>query len=412
MRNFVTYLVMLIVLLSCSKEDSPVMPDNPVNGNLTLYRTSYSIKYLERDTLLFPNYIDPNKLVVRVTEGDSCITLKDNHIVIGRRKGTAKLAAEYEDRIAMITIDVTSEDMISVDKLEFDINGEKYLSGKVSVWQSCQMVDVKIKCTNPTTTSFAEVDDISINSYDENGNLWWKPEDVAGNVHGYKEWNRKGEIESIDKVSFRIFPRTNFMLNSSPCFLLKVHMKIWPDDLIKTKWDMQQIENAYGQDVQSIVEYNHVFAANENSITIDRDPSSDGHKENIYIRTGEKRNMTAFLKVPDEFNDADFLTWTLDDKHNEYMNQGYLKISEDGVLSLDASYNGQNYPYYNGLQKDTVYIGYIKTSLLLAGTQAYNKLYDKYNCDENEGHMCYSNIKHWIKKLQKEDRVDVYWVNN
>ena len=35
MRNFVTYLVMLIVLLSCSKEDSPVMPDNPVNGNLT-----------------------------------------------------------------------------------------------------------------------------------------------------------------------------------------------------------------------------------------------------------------------------------------------------------------------------------------------------------------------------------------
>ena len=412
MRNFVTYLVMLIVLLSCSKEDSPVMPYNPVNGNLTLYRTSYSIKYLERDTLLFPNYIDPNKLVVRVTEGDSCITLKDNHIVIGRRKGTAKLAAEYEDRIAMITIDVTSEDMISVDKLEFDINGEKYLSGKVSVWQSCQMVDVKIKCTNPTTTSFAEVDDISINSYDENGNLWWKPEDVAGNVHGYKEWNRKGEIESIDKVSFRIFPRTNFMLNSSPCFLLKVHMKIWPDDLIKTKWDMQQIENAYGQDVQSIVEYNHVFAANENSITIDRDPSSDGHKENIYIRAGEKRNMTAFLKVPDEFNDADFLTWTLDDKHNEYMNQGYLKISEDGVLSLDASYNGQNYPYYNGLQKDTVYIGYIKTSLLLAGTQAYNKLYDKYNCDENEGHMCYSNIKHWIKKLQKEDRVDVYWVNN
>lgn len=412
MRNFVTYLVMLIVLLSCSKEDSPVMPDNPVNGNLTLYRTSYSIKYLERDTLLFPNYIDPNKLVVRVTEGDSCITLKDNHIVIGRRKGTAKLAAEYEDRIAMITIDVTSENMIPVDKLEFDINGEKYLSGKVSVWQSCQMVDVKIKCTNPTTTSFAEVDDISINSYDENGNLWWKPEDVAGNVHGYKEWNRKGEIESIDKVSFRIFPRTNFMLNSSPCFLLKVHMKIWPDDLIKTKWDMQQIENAYGQDVQSIVEYNHVFAANENSITIDRDPSSDGHKENIYIRTGEKRNMTAFLKVPDEFNDADFLTWTLDDKHNEYMNQGYLKISEDGVLSLDASYNGQNYPYYNGLQKDTVYIGYIKTSLLLAGTQAYNKLYDKYNCDENEGHMCYSNIKHWIKKLQKEDRVDVYWVNN
>ena len=410
MRNFVMYLVLLMMSLSCSKEESLITSDNPVIGNLSLDRTFYSVKYLERDTLLFPNSIDLNKLVVHITEGDSCVTLKDNHIVIGRRKGTAKLTAKYEDKIAVITIDVTSEDMIPVDNLEFDVNGERYLSGEVSVWQSCQMVDAKIKCTNPTTTSFAEVDDISINSYDENGNLWWKPEDVAGNVHGYKEWNRKGEIESIDKMSFRIFPRTNFMLNSSPCFLLKVHMKIWPDDLIKTKWDIQQIEKAYGQDVQGIVEYSHVFAANENSITIDRDPSSDEHKENIYIRAGEKRNMTACLKVPDEFNDAVFLTWTLEDTHNEYMNQGYLKISEDGVLSLDASYNGQNYPYYNGLQKDTVYIGYIMASLLKTGTLPYNQLSDKYNCDENEGKMCYSNVKHWIKKLQKEDKVDVYWV--
>lgn len=410
MRNFVMYLVLLMMSLSCSKEESLITPDNPVNGNLTLDRTFYSVKYLERDTLLFPNYIDRNKLVVYIMEGDSCLTLKDNNIVIGRRKGTAKLAAEYEDRIAMITIDVTSEDMIPIDKLEFDVNGERYLSGEVSVWQSCQMVDVKIKCTNPTTTSFAEVDDISINSYDENGNLWWKPEDVAGNIHGYKEWNRKGEIESIDKMSFRIFPRTNFILNSSPCFLLKVHMKIWPYDLIKTKWDLEQIENAYGKGVQSIVEYDLVFAANENSITIDRDLSADGLKKNIYISAGEKRNMTASLKVPDEFNNADFLTWTLDDTHNEYMNKSYLKISSDGVISLDASYNGQDYPYYNGLQKDTVYIGYIMTSLLKVGTQSYNQLYNHYNCDENEGKMCYSNIKYWIKKLQKEDKVDVYWV--
>ena len=35
----------------------------------------------------------------------------------------------------------------------------------------------------------------------------------------------------------------------------------------------------------------------------------------------------------------------------------------------------------------------------MEGTQAYNKLNDKYNCDENEGKMCYYNVKHWIKKL-------------
>lgn len=65
---------------------------------------------------------------------------------------------------------------------------------------------------------------------------------------------------------------------------------IWPDDLIKTKWDIQQIEKSYGQGVQSIVEYDFVFAANENTVTIDRDSSADGHKENIYIRAGEKRS--------------------------------------------------------------------------------------------------------------------------
>ena len=94
------------------------------------------------------------------------------------------------------------------------------------------------------------------------------------------------------------------------------------------------------------------------------------------------------------------------------MNQDYLKILEDGVLSLDALYNGQNYPYYNGLQKDTVYIGYIMASLLKAGEQTYNQLFNKYSCDENDGRMCNFNIKHWIKKLQKVDKVDVHWVKN
>ena len=52
------------------------------------------------------------------------------------------------------------------------------------------------------------------------------------------------------------------------------------------------------------------------------------------------------------------------------------------------------------------------TSLLKAGTQLYNQLANNYSCDENEGKMCYSNVKHWIKKLQKEDKVDVYWVRS
>ena len=57
MRNFVMYLVLLMMSLSCSKEESLITPDNPVIGNLSLDRTFYSVKYLERDTLLFPNSI-------------------------------------------------------------------------------------------------------------------------------------------------------------------------------------------------------------------------------------------------------------------------------------------------------------------------------------------------------------------
>ena len=89
-------------------------------------------------------------------------------------------------------------------------------------------------------------------------------------------------------------------------------------------------------------------------------------------------------------------------------------ISPEYIIKSAVPIQGEKLlaEYINGLQKDTVYIGYIKTSLLIASGQAYNQLYDKYTCDENEGKMCYSNIKHWIKKLQKEDEVDVYWVKN
>ena len=62
------------------------------------------------------------------------------------------------------------------------------------------------------------------------------------------------------------------------------------------------------------------------------------------------------------------------------------------------------------MQKDTVYIGYVRASVLKEGSEIYSKVIDQYQCAENTGGMCYMNAKHWIKKLQKEDKVDIYWV--
>ena len=109
--------------------------------------------------------------------------------------------------------------------------------------------------------------------------------------------------------------------------------------------------------------------------------------------------------LPIGLQNKEFLT-----THNQYMNHNSLQLTEDGKLSLTSTYTGENYPYYNGLQQDTVYIGYVKATVLKEGSEIYSRIIAKYQCSENVGGMCYMNARHWVAKLQKEDRADVYWV--
>jgi hypothetical protein len=145
---------------------------------------------------------------------------------------------------------------------------------------------------------------------------------------------------------------------------------------------------------------------------VSRDTYANNAKEGIYIRSGETQQLSVILDYPDEFCHQEFIYWNMDNLHNEYMNKGNLSISETGLLSLAASYNGEGYPYYNGLQQDTVYIGYIRANFLMTGSKQFSNFIEKYNCEENEGNMCYYNARHWVSKLQKEDKVDVYWIKN
>lgn len=411
MRQLLIYAIMAILIASCSEEAKEIIaPDIPQQNTLQVENPTISLNYLQRDTLVFSNNINPDRVNLRIIEGDSCISPVGNNIIVGRRKGTAKVMAEYDGMSSIITVNVLSEEYIPIKDLMCNINDTKCKSDAPTTWQCCQMLKIKPSEIEPANATFQEIVDISINSYDENGNLWWKAEDIYVNIHGFLSLKRTGKIEDIDTISLRVFPRNGFKVDNSPCFIVSIDLKVWPSDLIMTAWDKAQLDKAYGEIENNYIRKSFIFNGSENAISVNKDASTTGLREHIYIRSGEKKQLYADLKYPDEFSHQEFITWNMDDSHNEYMNHGNLSLTKDGILSLSSSYCGENYPYYNGLQKDTVYIGYLRANFLMAGSQQYSQLFENYRCTENEGNMCYHNARHWISKLQKEDKVDVYWV--
>lgn len=411
MKHIYFYAVIAILIASCSEDAKNIItPDIPLQNTLPIENPTISLNYLQRDTLILSHNIDPDRVNLRIFEGDSCISIVGKNVIVGRRKGTAKVLAEYDNMSSIVTVNVVSEEYVPIKALICNINGAIYKSDSPTTWQCCQMLKIKLNGVEPANTTFHEVADISINSYDENGSLWWKAEDILANVHGYSKAKKAGKIEELDTISLRVFPRNGFKVDNTPCFIVSVDLKIWPSDITLTEWDKSQIEKSYGEAENNIVRKSFIFNANENQVSVNKDASAIGIKEHIYIKSGETKQLSASLLYPDEFNSQVFITWSMDESHNEYINQGNLSLTKNGILSLSSSYSGENYPYYNGLQNDTVYIGYLRANFLMAGSEQYSQLFEKYKCTENEGNMCYQNARHWVSKLQKEDKVDIYWV--
>ena len=409
MRKIIMCTLLALFMCSCSQDKELIAPGIPQQNTLPLSKTTLSLNYLQRDTLDFPGYIDDSRVVLKAIDGDTCVTIIGN-VVVGRRKGNATILAKYEDMSSIISVNVQTEEYIPIENLICNINGDEYKSDSLPSWQCCQLLNIKLKEVKPANATVQEVNDIEINSYDENGKLWWKAEDVSANIHGFTSLQKSGNIKDIDSISLRVFPRTGFMVNDSPCFMLAIDLNVWPKDLVMSDWDKHQLIRVYGDSDKKTIRKLFVFVAKENAVSINKDVDSDGQKEHIFIRTGETKQLSATLTYPGEFSCQDNIVWNMDVSHNQYMNQNNLRLTDKGELYLSSTYCGENYPYYNGLQKDTVYIGYVRASVLKEGSEIYSKVIDQYQCAENTGGMCYMNAKHWIRKLQKEERVDVYWV--
>ena len=411
MRNYLLSFLCAILAISCSEDSKEIItPDNPEQKILPVENKSITLSYLQRDTIKFPNEINPSEVQLSIIEGSNFVTVLQNNIIVGRRIGTSKILVQYGDMSATIEVKVNSEEYVPVKNVICNINCKDYSSDAPTTWQCCESLSIKLKSVEPSGASYYRINDLSINSYDENGKLWWKPADISGNIHNFSSINKSGDIDDIGNIEMRVFPRNGFKVDNTPCFILNVDIDVWPDDLTMSDWDKQQIAKSYGSDVENTIQHSFIFHANENSISIDKDPNTNGIRDKIYIRSGESKKLSASLKYPDEFNTQELITWNMDNSHNEYMNGNNLTVTPDGNLSLSSSYNGQNYPYYNGLQQDTVYIGYVRASFLKEGSAQYSEMFTKYACDEKPGNMCYNNARHWIQKLQKEDKVDVYWV--
>lgn len=411
MKNYLISILCAILAISCSENSKEIItPDNPQQSILPVKNKSITLGYLQRDTIKFSNDINLSEVQLTIIEGSNYITVLQNNIVVGRRIGTSKILAQCGDMSTTIEVKVNSEEYVPVKNVICNINSKNYISDAPTTWQCCESLSIKFNGVEPSDASYYRINKISINSYDETGKLWWKPEDVSGNIHNFSSLNKVGNIDEIDPIEMRVFPRNGFKVDNTPCFILNVDIDIWPEDLTMNEWDRQQIIKLYGTDEGNTICKSFIFKANENVLSVDKDSDTNGSKDKIFIKAGETRKLTASLKYPEEFNKQELITWNMDGSHNEYMNMNNLTVTPEGTLSLSSSYNGENYPYYNGLQQDTVYIGYIRASFLKEESEQYSDMFKKYDCDENPGNMCYHNARHWIQKLQKEDKVDVYWV--
>ena len=94
----------VVFLLGCSSIPEQITTKEPGSATLTFNKQELTLNYLQRDTLMV---LDANQGEVfwRIIDGESCVSMIGN-IVIGRRKGVAKIAASVGDEFGIVTVNV------------------------------------------------------------------------------------------------------------------------------------------------------------------------------------------------------------------------------------------------------------------------------------------------------------------
>lgn len=459
MKTLKTIPVMLLAaaLLSCEKSGpenpDPVVPPVPEENTLEVDKTDISLCYLERDTINVPG-VDAADVQWSIAEGgDGIITLLGN-VVVGRRKGEATVVASYNGESAAIKVTVTTEEYIPVEKLIWEINGQRVesvddenttvsvavpleygMNQATGVWiwplytfpenapkiPRGEKLEVKFIDYEPKNATYPVLSKIG-------GGVDSSTEEIEGSENGY--------LKNLE--SFTVVPE-NFLMtgggDSRGEMQFVYYMYQFPPDLQPTSYDIDQLSATY-RSQNSEIEYRsankflcfeylqpNIEVKGEERVSHKRTASINGVTQEIIevseiicFRSGEAKAVqdvtTVIPFVPEGLEHT--YSFTINDK----LSRGKLHLSEDGTLALDADFSMDD--VYEGVKSgecsiadyiikgtgimsdletnDTLQIGYLVCSLLSEDSPYRNMVKEKYGAE-------YAALM-----TQRGDGVKIYWV--
>ncbi len=375
-------------LMACEKgaENGNEIPDIK-EYTLNLGKESVNLGYLQRDTITIAN-TDMTKIKWIIAKGDSCISIIGN-VIVGRRKGEASLIALHNGEAGKLTVNVTSDEYIPVEKVLFEINGKVCSSGDTLYFPTCEWANVKWLGTEPANATWQKV---------HRALLWSTLSDGEGSItnNEKKMFNQqgidtaivkfKGFFPQLSNFRFLVHPTVEhgiwlnidhdnpdnnlFLYNDSiPSWVFDVHLEVWPRDIKTTAWDYDQLKKNFSVEVLQAYPSTYCkricFTDIDNRIEIVGDGDTTMHGYNkIYIRAGETRELAVKLFAPEQWHKC--ITWSdpnINDK-TDYK----LELTSDGKLSLPADFSiddlkGLGYSEKE-LAADTVYIGKVIATVM------------------------------------------------
>ena len=450
MKTLKTIPVMLLAaaLLSCEKSGpenpDPVVPPVPEENTLEVDKTDISLCYLERDTINVPG-VDAADVQWSIAEGgDGIITLLGN-VVVGRRKGEATVVASHEGESAAIKATVTTEEYIPVEKLIWEINGQRVESvddentgPSVSnvvyyQWQGGSGFPIYTAPENTPKIPLMEYLDVKIVGYE--------PEDascpILAGVNGSMSINAPtvdevaGYSGFFDDLEVLHLERTEYVNDE----YLIYHLYPFPPDLQPTSYDIDQMSASYRSPENEVEYYNankflcfdvkqpNIEVKGEERVSHKKTASINGVTQEIIevseiicFRSGEAKVVqdvtTVIPFVPEGLEHT--YSFTINDK----LSRGKLHLSEDGTLALDADFSMDD--VYEGVKSgecsiadyiikgtgimsdletsDTLQIGYLVYSLLSEDSPYCNMVKEEYGAE-------YAALM-----AQRGDGVKIYWV--
>lgn len=437
--NKILIMFLAAAALSCEKSGpenpEPPTPTVPEENTLDVDKTDISLCYLERDTINVPG-VDAGNVEWSIAEGgDEIITLLGN-IVVGRRKGEAIVVASYNGESAAIKVTVTTEEYIPVEKLIWEINGQRVESvddentgpsvGKPFEYGLNQATGA---WTWPLYTFLENAPRIPRGEKLEVRFIGYEPENasypvlskIGGGVDtGTEEIEGAGNGYLKDLDNFTVVPENFFMTGSGDNrdeFSFVYYMYQFPPDLQFTKYDIEQLSAAY-RSPESEVEY---YNANKLLCFKYSEPNIKVHGEKnilnpegtaIYIKSGEsiriEDEITVIPFAPDDLqNTYQFglgrarTSHRLSDLVEEKMHCRKLHLSEDNILSLDADFSFtdirntietgecwfQDYGIYNAydiddlMAEDTLLLGTVVIFMLPEDGLYYDAVKEQYGAE-------------------------------